>query len=122
MTACQGEAPPGNSGSGADVLPEVTAEAGGQPPDALNELQSQARGVLAARLSVPAESLALIKDEGVQWPDASLGCPQEGMAYAQIITSGHRMTFRHGEDTYEVHTAAAGSSVEPVSCEGGSSY
>ena len=78
--------------------------------------------VLAARLSVGTDSLTLIKDEAVQWSDASLGCPQEGMMYAQMITPGHRMTFRHNEDTYEVHTADAGSSMEPVSCEGGVSY
>ena len=48
--------------------------------------------------------------------------PQEGMMYAQVITPGHRMTFRHNEDTYEVHTADAGSSMEPVSCEGGVSH
>ena len=122
MMSCRSEAPPDNSGSGGEAPPRVTAEPAGQQPDELNELQSRAREVLAARLSVPADSLTLIKDEAVQWSDASLGCPQEGMMYAQMITPGHRMTFRHNEDTYEVHTADAGSSMEPVSCEGGVSY
>ena len=122
MIACGGGTPSGNSGSGGEAPPGVTAEPVGQQPDALSELQSRAREVLAARLEAPAESLTLVKDEAVQWPDASLGCPQEGMMYAQVITPGHRMTFRHNDDTYEVHTAAAGSGVEPVSCEGGASY
>lgn len=122
MLACGGGTPSGNSGSDGKDPPQVTGEAPGQQPDTLNELQSHAREVLAARLAVPAESLTLVKDEEVQWADASLGCPQEGRMYAQVITPGHRMTFQHDEDTYEVHTAAAGSSVEPVSCEGGVSY
>ena len=122
LMACRGEAPSGNSGAGGVTPPGVTAEAAGRQPATSNDLQSRARAVLAARLSVPAESLTLIKDEAVQWPDASLGCPREGMMYAQVITPGHRMTFRYNDDTYEVHTAAAGSSMEPVSCEGGASY
>ena len=122
LMACGSEPPSGNSGSGEQAPPPATAEAAGQQPETLNELQSRAREVLAGRLSVPADSLALVKDDAVQWPDASLGCPQEGMGYAQVITPGHRMTFRHNEDTYEVHTADAGSTMEPVSCEGGLSY
>ena len=122
MMACGGGTPSGNAGSGGQDPPGVTVEPVGQQPDPLNELQSRAREVLAARLEVSTENLTLVKDEAVQWPDASLGCPQEGMMYAQAITPGHRMMFRHNDDTYEVHTAAAGSSVEPVSCEGGASY
>ena len=122
LMACQGDAPSGNSGSGGHSAPGATAEAPDQQPDTLNALQSRAREVLAARLSAPVESLTLVNDEAVQWSDASLGCPQEGMMYAQVITPGHRMTFRHNDDTYEVHTAAAGSSMEPVSCQGGVSY
>ena len=122
LMACRGEAPPGSPGSGGQAPPQATAEVPDQQPATSNELQSRARMVLAARLSVPAESLTLINDEAVQWPDASLGCPQGGMMYAQVITPGRRMTFRHNENTYEVHTADASSSIKPVSCEGGVSY
>ena len=122
LMACRGEAPSGNSGSGGEAASQVPTEAADQQTATLNELQGLAREVLAKRLSVPAESLALVKDEAVQWADASLGCPQEGMMYAQAITPGHRMTFRHNDDTFEVHTADAGSSMDPVSCEGGVAY
>ena len=40
--------------------------------------------------------------------------------YAQVITPGHRITFRHGDDIYEVHAASEGGDgpeLEPVSCE-----
>ena len=78
LTACGGEAPTDNSGSGGQAPPRVTAEVPDQQRDTLNELQSRAREVLAARLAAPAEDLKLVKDESVQWPDASLGCPREG--------------------------------------------
>ncbi|HEX3053422.1 MAG TPA: SH3 domain-containing protein [Aggregatilineaceae bacterium] len=31
--------------------------------------------------------------EQVNYPDASLGCPQEGQSYAQVATQGYRLTF-----------------------------
>ena len=94
-------------------------------PQALTDLQTQARMALAERLSVPANALKLVSDEVVQWPDTSLGCPEAGMAYAQVIVPGHRITFDHDGRNYEVHTAGEGSDgtlPALVSCEGGISY
>ena len=100
--------------------PAAATEAPAATPQTLTGLQVEARQVLADRLSVPAAGLELVSDELVQWGDTSLGCPQAGMFYAQVITPGHRITFRQGEDTYEVHTASGedgGPKLEPVSCE-----
>ena len=47
--------------------------------------------------------------ERVAWSDASLGCPQEGMGYAQIITPGYRLTFDLVGTSYAVHTNSDGS-------------
>ena len=120
--ACGGEPDFGNASAQPDTPPNSTAETFQPQPEELNDLQSRAREVLASRLAVPAATLTLISDEAVQWSDASLGCPREGMGYAQVITPGHRMKFRHNGHTYEVHTAAPDSQQEPVSCEGGTSY
>ena len=105
LTACGGEAPPGNPGSGGEDVTRVNVEAPNQRPDGLNEPQTRARAVLAARLMSLAETLTLVNDEAVQWPDASLGCPREGMSYAQLMTPEHRMTFRHNQDTCERATS-----------------
>ncbi len=120
LAACgsepQSEQPAGGESSPAQAAPEAPQ---------LTPLQVDARELLAERLSAPVDSLVLVSDEAVQWADASLGCPQEGMGYAQAIVPGRRITFSHNGDHYEVHTsdpAAAGSRVEMVSCEGGISY
>ena len=100
--------------------PAAATKAPAATPQTLTGLQVEARQVLADRLSVPAAGLELVSDEPVQWGDTSLGCPQAGMVYAQVITPGHRITFRQGDDTYEVHTASGedgGPKLEPVSCE-----
>ena len=39
------------------------------------------------------------------WPDASLGCPQEGMMYAQVLTPGYLVVIRDaGGAEHSVHT------------------
>ena len=91
----------------------------------LTPLQQAASDVLSERLSVASSDLALVSDEMVEWADASLGCPEAGMMYAQAITPGHRITFDYQGNQYEVHTSREdGSATQPlmVSCEGGVSY
>ncbi|MCY3691710.1 MAG: hypothetical protein OXI54_01550 [Chloroflexota bacterium] len=120
LVACGGEPTPGAPTAQQGENPAATV-----PPQTLTDLQAAARGVLAERLSVPADTLALVSDDKVQWSDASLGCPQEGMMYAQVITPGHRITFSYGGEHYEVHTSVAGDPGPPlnmVSCEGGTAY
>ena len=94
-------------------------------PQTLTDTQTQARQVLAERLSAPAGELMLVSDEVVQWSDSSLGCPEAGMMYAQVITPGRRITFSYQGDQYEVHTSdgvGPGTQAMMVSCEGGTSY
>ncbi len=38
------------------------------------------------------------------WPDTSLGCPQKGMMYAQVITPGFRVVLAVNDQDYEYHT------------------
>ena len=71
----------------------------GQDPELL------ARETLSHFLSVPTENFKLIVLNAVQWSDSSLGCPQPGMAYAQVITPGHRAIFAYAGHTYHVHMA-----------------
>jgi hypothetical protein len=50
----------------------------------------------------------LVTVEYVEWPDASLGNPEPGMAYAQVITPGFKIVFEAGGAPYEYHTDLAG--------------
>jgi hypothetical protein len=43
----------------------------------------------------------------VEWPDASLGCPQPGMVYAQVITPGYVVVLEVEGQEYEYHTDSA---------------
>ncbi|MEW5958909.1 MAG: hypothetical protein AB1801_14345 [Chloroflexota bacterium] len=59
---------------------------------------------LAEKAGVPAEEIKLISMEAVEWSDASLGCPQPGYMYAQVITPGYLIILEAQGEEYEYHT------------------
>ena len=63
-----------------------------------------AKADLAKRAGVSTEKIRVVKVEAVEWRDSSLGCPQPGMMYAQVITPGYRVVLSDGQSEYEYHT------------------
>ncbi|MBN2394007.1 MAG: hypothetical protein JXR84_24955 [Anaerolineae bacterium] len=74
-------------------------------PDAISQELSELRVQVAEQLGLSDKALTPISTEQVTWPDASLGCPQPDMAYAQVLTPGWRVVFVDVEgQEYNVHT------------------
>ena len=73
------------------------------------EIEAAARKLLADELGADEADFRLDSSEGVQWSDASLGCPQEGYAYAQVITPGYKLVFDLAGTSHAVNTNADGS-------------
>lgn len=63
----------------------------------------QAIADLATRLGVDPATIEVVSVEEVDWPDASIGCPQPGMSYAQVIVNGTKIVLRHDGVDYEYH-------------------
>jgi hypothetical protein len=65
------------------------------------------------RLQIPTDALVVFATEPRDWPDSSLGCPEPGRAYAQIITPGYLVTVHRfdGGDEVLVHTDESGERV-----------
>lgn len=61
-------------------------------------------GDLAHRLSLAPSLISVAKVEPVDWPDASLACPQPDTLYAQVVTPGYRILLLAQGQTYEYHT------------------
>ena len=59
---------------------------------------------LANRLDVPLEEVKLLSGEEVEWPDGSLGCPEEEMMYIQVFTPGYLLILEADGQKYEYHT------------------
>ncbi|MFQ6001453.1 MAG: hypothetical protein ACE5LG_07255 [Anaerolineae bacterium] len=72
--------------------------------ETLIKLVDLAKGDLARRLGVRVEEVTLVSAEAVEWPDASLGNPQPGMVYAQVITPGYKIILSAGGQEYEYHS------------------
>lgn len=79
----------------------------------LEGLIEKAREDLAIRLSIPATEITVIEAAEVTWPDSSLGCPQKGMAYAEVLTQGYLIQLEYNHSIYEYH---AGSGMEVFFC------
>lgn len=58
----------------------------------------------ATQLGVDPSDLTVTDIETVDWNDSSLGCPEEGGVYAQVISPGYRITVTDGTTTLEYHT------------------
>jgi cytoskeletal protein RodZ len=68
----------------------------------------------AKQAGVPVAQVTVVSARAVQWPDSSLGCPQPGYAYSQVVTPGYLIVLRAGGKTYEYHSDRAGEEV--VTC------
>lgn len=68
------------------------------------QLVLQAKQDLAKQLSVNIDQISLVEVQEVTWPDSSLGCPQPGMMYLQVLVDGHLIRFRATGQIYEYHS------------------
>lgn len=96
-----------------ETVPERSAVPTPSDP-AQQRLVIQAMEDLAIRLSIRVEEIGLVEFKPVVWPDASLGCPQPGMAYIQVLQDGVLIRLSVGKQIYEYHS---GSGNAPFLCE-----
>lgn len=66
----------------------------------------QAKADLAERLGLSVDEITVVSSEEVTWPDTSLGCPQPGMMYAQVLTPGTRIILTAAGQHYTYHSGA----------------
>jgi hypothetical protein len=83
--------------SEAQALPEEYGEAA--------PLVEQARDQLAEQLGVDPTDIEVEDLAETEFPDASLGVPEPGQMYAQVITPGYTIVLEVGGETYEFHAS-----------------
>ncbi len=66
---------------------------------------------LAEDRDIPPEEIKVASWEAVDWPDTSLGCPEPGMMYAQVIVPGYLVVLEFRGDLYRAHTDRTGERV-----------
>jgi hypothetical protein len=82
-----------------------------QPSADLQAVGRQAAAELAKKLAVDVAQIQVTSTEATDWADASLGCPQAGMVYAQVITPGYKVRLTYHQTVYEYHADQKGSLV-----------
>lgn len=75
----------------------------------LNKVIELARQDLAARLGLPTDEIQVIEARAVTWPDSSLGCPEPGRMYLQVLTPGYRVILEARGERYAYHAGRGGS-------------
>lgn len=69
---------------------------------------ANAQADLVRRFGPTALGATVVQAEAVEWPDGSLGCPQPGMMYPQVITPGYKVVLESGGQTYVYHGDRSG--------------
>ncbi len=77
---------------------------GGSIPAGSDAQVAEVKNDAAKRLGVSADAVQITSVQEEQWGDTSLGCPEPGKMYAQVITPGYRITAEVQGKVYEYHT------------------
>ena len=89
---------------------EPTVSPSTQPPSPGPDTPSgqgpveQAKSDLARRLGIAPGQVTLVSSEEVTWRDGSLGCPQKGMRYTQVLFNGSRIVLEADGKQYHYHS------------------
>jgi hypothetical protein len=70
-----------------------------------------ARTALATRMDAQRSEIDVVSITAKEWGDTSLGCPEEGKSYLQIITSGYIVILEYKGEWYTYHTDEIGRAV-----------
>ncbi len=72
------------------------------------QLAEKAKAHLAKLLDIDVSEIRVVEALAVSWPDTSLGCPQPGISYAQMIVPGYRLVLEAKGQQYPYHTTLDG--------------
>ena len=63
---------------------------------------------VAGLAGVAIDGVTVVSAEAVTFPDGSLGCPEPGMAYSQVVTDGYKIVLTAGGKTYDYRGTGPG--------------
>lgn len=117
LAACAEERPPMKTGIAAPTrIPDVVAPEGpaGESVSTASVPRAVRRAVVAdaaRRFKVAESAVVLAQAEKVTWSDASLGCPEPGRMYAQMLVEGFRITAKTSAGSLVYNADSGGNAV-----------
>ncbi len=111
LSACAAEPPP-RTVAPPNRIPDIVetpVAPAGEPVTTASMPRDVRRAVVAdaaRRFKVPENAVVLTRAERLTWSDGSLGCPEPGRFYTQMLVEGYRVVARTsaGELTYHTDT------------------
>lgn len=70
----------------------------------MTRLVDMAKADLITRLGADKAQIEVLRAEYVTWPDSSLGCPQPGFQYLQVLSNGSRIQLKVDELVFNYHS------------------
>lgn len=86
----------------------VVTDIGMEPGPVPDELVDQMIQDLADRLGVSPGAISVVSAESTVWNDSSLGCPEPGMFYTQVLTPGYQVVLEAAGTHYDYRSDRAG--------------
>ena len=117
LAACAVERPPMKTGIAAPTrIPDIAAPEGpaGESLSTADVPRAVRRAVVAdaaKRFKVAQSAVVLAQAEKLTWSDASLGCPEPGRMYAQMLVEGFRITAKTSAGSLVYNTDSGGNVV-----------
>jgi hypothetical protein len=89
----------------APTIGETSPVKGEVPQTILESILKEA----AALAKVDREEIKIVRAESVVWSDGSLGCPEPGMMYTQVLVNGYWVVIEAAGKTYDYRVGSGGS-------------
>jgi len=108
-----------SAGSDATTTTEPATSTTAEPGGNVQVPESMLTGVIedaASRQSVAVVAVTVLSGQPVDWSDGSLGCPEPGKSYTQVLTPGYLVMIDAGGVTLEYHLNQQGAFKQ---CSGG---
>jgi hypothetical protein len=86
-----------------------------QPEQSLQKYIEMAKDDLAVKLKINKEEIEVVAAGEKNWSNTSLGCPEKGKFYAEVITPGYTIELSVKDTTYIYHAGLD----KVVSCSNG---
>jgi len=101
------------AGETAKLKPQNEQSAAEPPAAPGADPAERAKADLAARLGTTVDKIVVESVEEHTWSDTSLGLPEPGMVYAQVLTDGHIVTLGYDGRTYVYHVTDQALKLKP---------
>jgi hypothetical protein len=82
-------------------IPEGSASVSSGPLDLPQSVIDPVVADIAKTAGVPVGEVVTVSAQPVTFPDGSLGCPQPGIAYTQMVVDGYKIVATAGGQTFD---------------------